>query len=366
MEMKLPSASYESKRKAQSEESSGANSAFKKARHDWQIKGESSKGNKRQNCDLLPILQRSDPVHVAHSNLQEDAPSSQHINSTVSARAATYENEAENVDDPELSPQGSFSSEKVNTRFNGQNADFYGTIKSKVTGVEGTNKPIETCEHIQRGSNHLVPEFHFADPPGGDLNSESAFFGSSSASVPSNGHRSEYNPHSSTSSSNSNEFNSFLAKRQNSHIAKAVVDNAINKTLEDMGVSPDTNADNFVTGKCNVEDAGISQAIQSQGLIPQHQNLGSQVIVSQHQAVYSATLAPLLSQVPHLSDMVFSERRFQPDCLAETRDIILDPNLSFAHTSGATTVSMSSSDLLDQAVSMAISSQGLALQRDMS
>ncbi|XP_033750328.1 uncharacterized protein LOC117334680 [Pecten maximus] len=368
MEMKLPSASYESKRKAQKEESNDSNSVFKKARHEWQIKGDSSKGNKACQSQT-----RTSQDLVTHSKLQEDT-SSQAIRSTSSDRASY---QISHVSGPGFPSHGQSSNETAQRRFNGHPAGTFGTPKSKETSscvnpvVNDRTKSdcsLETCDITGTNSSQPASEFHLTDRSDIDTNSESAgaFFGLPSVSVPSNSSRRGYNPHSSTNSTDSNEFNSFLAKRQNSHIAKAVVDNAINKTLEDMGVSPDTNTDNFVTGKCNVEDAGISQAIQSQGLIPQHQALRSRDIISQQQAVCNARLAPILSHVTHLSDMVFSERHFQPGCLAETRDIILDQNLTFANNSAATSVSMSSSDLLDQAVSMAISSQGLALQRDIS
>ncbi|XP_060071141.1 uncharacterized protein LOC132551060 [Ylistrum balloti] len=360
MEMKH-SSSYESKRKAQKEESNESNTVFKKARHEWQIKGESTKGIKVHESRLATELhlnhgRANQNIVTVHRKHPEYA--SPTIIDSPDCNRISCQSEIELVSNPEFPTLDQTSNETRRRRFNGHPAESIESQNPRQTSNGSdpvasdritSNNSIHNCDITQaKGSDPPVPKFHLQDQNSSSNNS-----------------RREYNPHSSTRSSTiSNEFNSFLAKRQNSHIAKAVVDNAINKTLEDMGVSPDTNSDNFVTGKCHVEDAGISQAIQSQGLIPQHQAIHSQGLVSQHQAVCNARLAPILSHVTHLSDMVFSQGHLQPSCLADTQSIILDENSTFATTSDTTSGSMSSSDLLDQAVSMAISSQGLALQRD--
>ena len=50
------------------------------------------------------------------------------------------------------------------------------------------------------------------------------------------------------------------------HVAKAIVDNAINKTLEEMGLSPGSNVAVYHEQRSRIEDAGVSQAILSRGL----------------------------------------------------------------------------------------------------
>ncbi|OWF35259.1 uncharacterized protein LOC110443144 [Mizuhopecten yessoensis] len=387
MEMKHSSASYESKRKAQKEEANET-SLFKKARYEWQIKGESSKDAKIHKYCTTEVqlgLDRTEQDIVTCSKLQEDAASTKL--KLITGNNASFQSEIKHVNNPDFTSQGHTSSSEKGQRcgdfshvslYNGHPAGTFESPKYRgtlacvdpvVSDRTASNNSLQTFQITQtKESSSALPELHATDQSDIDTNLDSrgAFVGLSS-NISSISSRRAYNPRSSTTSTNSNElqFDSFLAKRQNSHIAKAVVDNAINKTLEDMGVSPDNNNDSFVNGKCNVEDAGISQAIQSRGLIPQHQTLDSQDIISQHQAVCGARLAPILSHVTHLSDMVFSQGHFQPNCLADTQDIILDQNSTFAATSVATSVSASSSDLLDQAVSMAISSRGLALQRDL-
>ncbi len=64
---------------------------------------------------------------------------------------------------------------------------------------------------------------------------------------------------------------SHLERWQCQHVAKAIVDNAINGTLEDMGLSPaqrnpDNGAADFIRQYSHVETAGVSQVIEAQGL----------------------------------------------------------------------------------------------------
>ncbi|KAJ8304525.1 hypothetical protein KUTeg_018108 [Tegillarca granosa] len=74
---------------------------------------------------------------------------------------------------------------------------------------------------------------------------------------------------------NSLDFDLHLARWQNQHAAKAIVDNAINKTLEEMGVSPEEDLDEFAADKNFVEDEGISEAIRRQGLVRHPENQGA-------------------------------------------------------------------------------------------
>lgn len=128
------------------------------------------------------------------------------------------------------------------------------------------------------------------------------------------------------------ELNLYLKRWQNQHIAKSIVDNAINKTLEEMGVSPEPQQ--FVSNL--IESQGISEAIKLQGLIPQ---------------AHCSHMGP----VNVLSDLAHSSNYFLPlsdrpksNGPAEQQTVSLNVDTS-----------TSSSDLLDHAVSVAIGSKGL-------
>ena len=126
------------------------------------------------------------------------------------------------------------------------------------------------------------------------------------------------------------ELNLYLKRWQNQHIAKSIVDNAINKTLEEMGVSPEPQQ--FVSNL--IENHGISEAIRLQGLIPQ-------------------TQCNHMGPVNVLSDLAHSSSYFLP---------LSDRPKSQASTEqndNATDASTTSSELLDHAVSVAIGSKGL-------
>ena len=58
----------------------------------------------------------------------------------------------------------------------------------------------------------------------------------------------------------------FLERWQKKHIAKAVVDNAVNKTLSELGLSPDSDFNQFLAESRNVEQEGVSAVIRSRGL----------------------------------------------------------------------------------------------------
>ena len=63
-----------------------------------------------------------------------------------------------------------------------------------------------------------------------------------------------------------NEATQYLERWQRKHIAEAVVDNAVNKTLSDLGLSPDSEFHQFSSESRNIELEGVSAVIQSRGL----------------------------------------------------------------------------------------------------
>lgn len=122
------------------------------------------------------------------------------------------------------------------------------------------------------------------------------------------------------------ELNLYLKRWQNQHIAKSIVDNAINKTLEEMGVSPEPQQ--FVTNL--VENHAISEAIKLQGLIPQ---------------------TSCSNPVTVLSDLAHSS-----SCLLSVSSHNRTDHTPTSNTGSST----NSNDLLDHAVSVAIGSKGLS------
>lgn len=125
------------------------------------------------------------------------------------------------------------------------------------------------------------------------------------------------------------ELNLYLKRWQNQHIAKSIVDNAINKTLEEMGVSPEPQQ--FVTNL--IESQGISEAIKLQGLIPQSQ--------CNH-----------LGPVEVLSNFAESNTYFMSLTNQQISNNISDVGLNAG-------TSTTNHDILDHAVSVAIGSKGL-------
>ena len=63
-----------------------------------------------------------------------------------------------------------------------------------------------------------------------------------------------------------NAATQYLERWQRKHIAEAVVDNAVNKTLSDLGLSPDSEFHQFSSESRNIELEGVSAVIQSRGL----------------------------------------------------------------------------------------------------
>ena len=92
--------------------------------------------------------------------------------------------------------------------------------------------------------------------------------------------------------------NPYLGLWQSQHVAKAIVDNAINKTLEETGLSPCPGLEENVS-RAQVEAAGVSQAIRSRGLRRPAE-----------QAV--EPLNPVVQRLVQVSENIFSQNLSQP------------------------------------------------------
>lgn len=137
-----------------------------------------------------------------------------------------------------------------------------------------------------------------------------------------------------------------LHRWQSKHIAKSIVDNAINMTLEEMGVSPETEADTFKREKTEIETFGISHAIQSQGLSAQLHN-------------------PLISSPSSTDISSLGEDRvsrsatpYSPDSQA----IVIQVNEKESSLGDSALQNADQNSLINQAVTMAICSQGLVMK----
>ncbi|XP_041367288.1 uncharacterized protein LOC121381926 [Gigantopelta aegis] len=89
------------------------------------------------------------------------------------------------------------------------------------------------------------------------------------------------------------EEETFLSRWQSQHTAKAIVDNAINKTLEEMGLTPDVSTSAW--NRLFLEDEGISEAIRFRGLWLRENSL------------LSGRIHPLISQITGASEQVFEQ-----------------------------------------------------------
>ncbi|KAK3096694.1 hypothetical protein FSP39_002434 [Pinctada imbricata] len=177
---------------------------------------------------------------------------------------------------------------------------------------------------------------------------------------------------------------------QNKHLAKSLVDNAINKTIEEMGVQPGKEQDvEFMADKSELENQGISEAIKCQGLVgPSHHG--------ESDSQTELHVPPLLSHLRELSELMFTQTTSNSsrlnDTISQQQSVTayplssmtssarsLDssghrtlhhhdslqqqrPNVSEPPTENVTNVPSSNSEVLDQAVSLVISKQGLTLQ----
>ncbi|XP_050399813.1 signal transducer and activator of transcription B [Patella vulgata] len=90
----------------------------------------------------------------------------------------------------------------------------------------------------------------------------------------------------------------YITRWQSQQKAKAIVDNAINMTLEEMGLTPNLDQNLPILERLHVEDESISEAIRHRGLYPQD-NEGDSL---------QGTITPLLQQLTQVSDTVFADR----------------------------------------------------------
>lgn len=137
-----------------------------------------------------------------------------------------------------------------------------------------------------------------------------------------------------------------LHRWQSKHIAKSIVDNAINMTLEEMGVSPETEADVFKREKTEIETFGISHAIQSQGLSTQ---LPNPLVTSSSSTVISSMAENGTSR---------SDRQFPTD----PQPIVIKVNEKESSMGDSALQNADQNSLINQAVTMAICSQGLVMK----
>ena len=84
----------------------------------------------------------------------------------------------------------------------------------------------------------------------------------------------------------------------NRHVAKAIVDNAINKTIEEMGLGPSP-PPGMETHQRRVEDQGVSEAIRQWGLRRQS-------------PYYASHLSPIINRLTEVSENLFSRALYRP------------------------------------------------------
>ena len=85
-----------------------------------------------------------------------------------------------------------------------------------------------------------------------------------------------------------------MERWQCQHVAKAIVDNAINKTLEEMGLSPNPDSGQYQRQRTRIEDAGVSHAIRQRGL-------------QRYPPDRIQRLNPIISRLTQVSENLFSQ-----------------------------------------------------------
>lgn len=100
---------------------------------------------------------------------------------------------------------------------------------------------------------------------------------------------------------------------QNAHIAKSIVDNAINKTLEEMGLSPNATGnqarDHYTSQQQRIEDVGVAQVIRERGLQGDNAGTYERSFPTLHQPPVTLSSAqrlnPLVSRLTQVTENIF-------------------------------------------------------------
>ncbi len=137
-------------------------------------------------------------------------------------------------------------------------------------------------------------------------------------------------------------------KWQKKHIAKAVVDNALNTTLSELGLVPEGN--NLPSQSRQVESTGVLAAIQSKGLRGQSR-LTTDII---------QRLAPSVDQFSDTSERFAFGDTFSR--VTQSASIASSEDLSDTHSVDSDTEAKPDAEnVVDEAVSAAIAEKGLVL-----
>ena len=106
---------------------------------------------------------------------------------------------------------------------------------------------------------------------------------------------------------------SHLYQWQNQQVAKSIVDNAINKTLEYLGFSPtsmDQSSSNTLASQCrSVENQAVSAVIQQQGLLSEASDTDH---TPQQQRALLPRLHPIINRITHYSESIFAQNMDAP------------------------------------------------------
>ncbi len=106
----------------------------------------------------------------------------------------------------------------------------------------------------------------------------------------------------------------FIQKWQNQHLAKAIVDNAINKTLGELGLSPNPHVNRLADQQRLIENEGVSAAIKSRGLRRQAADH-----VRNDDDDRMRRLSPIILRLTQVSENIFAQNMYLSLCPSSSR-----------------------------------------------
>ncbi|ESP05482.1 hypothetical protein LOTGIDRAFT_228053 [Lottia gigantea] len=266
---------------------------LKKARYHWQVKNSKSRNRRCASED-----ENGNPSHSVENTLCNDNQS--HLNNDENILSNSIDIDSD--EDTLLEQNNNGSTEfkilnKVRKFVNGQTQQIVKTMVSE-TNDENIDCLGSVLVEPAINNNHLDETNNVS---ASTSNASNRLFSGPSETIPDISHNSDDQPEipDVVNDRAAAPRLDYVSRWQSQQKAKAIVDNAINMTLEEMGLTPDLDHNLPILDRLHVEDESISEAIRRRGLFPQE---------NEDQDALQGTITPLLHQLTQVSDRVFADR----------------------------------------------------------